>query len=248
MIKTLIIDDELGLREMNRSMMERNFSNIEIIGESGSVAEGTRLIKELNPDLVLLDIQLSDGTAFQLLQNVKPQKFVIIFITAHNEFAIKAFKFSAIDYILKPVNEHEFCDAVERALAMIGSTKVVQQVDTFFEHFNREKQTRKMVLKTAESINVIEIGDIVYCRSDNSYTTFYLKGKEKILVSKGMKEYEEILTEFGFFRPHHSFLVNLQFVSKMDKSDGGFLILKDQTEIPVSTRRKAKLIQVLENI
>jgi len=183
-----------------------------------------------------------------LLQNVKPQKFVIIFITAHNEFAIKAFKFSAIDYILKPVNEHEFCDAVERALATIGSTKVVQQVDTFFEHFNREKQTRKMVLKTAESINVIEIGDIVYCRSDNSYTTFYLKGKEKILVSKGMKEYEEILTEYGLFRPHHSFLVNLQFVSKMDKSDGGFLILKDLTEITVSTRRKAKLIQVLENI
>jgi two-component system, LytTR family, response regulator len=248
MIRTIIIDDEPGLREMNRVLLEQNFNNIEIVATCGSVEDGTHLIKSLQPQLVLLDIQLSDGTAFQLLQNVKEVKFSIIFITAHNEFALKAFKFSAIDYILKPVNEHEFCAAIDRALSTINHSKIGQQVDTFFEYYERKNQNRKIVLKTAESINIIEISDIGYCKSDNSYTTFYLRNKEKILVSKGMKEYEELLTDYGFFRPHHSFLVNLQYVSRMDKSDGGFLILKDHTEIPVSTRRKAKLIQVLESI
>jgi two-component system, LytTR family, response regulator len=248
MIKAVIIDDEPGLREMNQSMLLQNFNQVEVVGACGTVAEGVEMIQNLQPQLVLLDIQLADGTAFQLLQNVKDQKFSLIFITAHNEFALKAFKFSAIDYILKPVNEHEFCAAVERALATINSSLLGKQVDTFFEYYERKNQNRKIVLKTAEAINVIEVADIVYCRSDNSYTTFYLNNHEKILVSKGMKEYEELLTEYGFFRPHHSFLVNLRFVSRMDKSDGGFLILKDHTEIPVSTRRKAKLIQVLENI
>jgi two-component system LytT family response regulator len=183
-----------------------------------------------------------------MLQNVKGQKFSIIFITAHNEFALKAFKFSAIDYILKPVNEHEFCAAVERAVSTINHAQISQQVDTFFEYYDKKNQNRKIVLKTTESISVVDVSDIIYCKSDNSYTTFYLKNKEKILVSRGMKEYEELLTDYGFFRPHHSFLVNLQYISRIDKSDGGFLILKDHTEIPVSTRRKARLIQVLENI
>ncbi|HNW50059.1 MAG TPA: LytTR family DNA-binding domain-containing protein [Prolixibacteraceae bacterium] len=248
MIKAVIIDDEPELRELNRSLLLNNFEEIELVGMAGSVEEGAQLIDQLQPQLILLDIRLTDGTGFQILQKIQSYKYTVIFITAYSEFAIKAIKLSAIDYILKPINEKEFCSAVERAIENINSTKIQDQVETFFNYYERKNQNRRIVLKTTESINIIEISDIVYCRSDNTYTTFYLNDREKILISRPMKEYEEMLSEYGFFRPHQSFLVNMQYVSRLDKTDGGFLILKDHTEIPVSIRRKSRLIQVLENL
>jgi len=248
MIKAVIIDDEPELRELNRSLLANNFDEIEIAGTAGAVEEAVSLIDRIQPQLILLDIRLTDGTGFQILQKIRNYKYTVIFITAYSEFAIKAIKLSAIDYILKPINEKEFCQAVERAIENINSSQIQDQVETFFNYYERRTQNRRIVLKTTESISIVEISDIVYCRSDNTYTTFYLKSKEKILISRPMKEYEEMLSEYGFFRPHQSFLVNLQYISRLDKSDGGFLILKDKTEIPVSIRRKSRLIQVLENL
>lgn len=248
MIKAVIIDDEPELRELNRSLLAKNFDEIEISGTAGAVDEAIELIDNLQPQLILLDIRLTDGTGFQILQKIKSYKYNVIFITAYSEFAIKAIKLSAIDYILKPINEKEFCQAVERALESINSSKIQAQVETFFNYYERRTQNRRIVLKTTESISIVEISEIIYCRSDNTYTTFYLNNKEKILISRPMKEYEELLSEYGFFRPHQSFLVNLQYILRLDKSDGGFLILRDHTEIPVSIRRKSRLIQVLENI
>jgi two-component system LytT family response regulator len=248
MIKAVIIDDEPELRELNRSLLANHFDEIEIAGTAGAVEEAVSLIDRIQPQLILLDIRLTDGTGFQILQKIRNYKYTVIFITAYSEFAIKAIKLSAIDYILKPINEKEFCQAVERAIENINSSQIQDQVETFFNYYERRTQNRRIVLKTTESISIVEISDIVYCRSDNTYTTFYLKNKEKILISRPMKEYEEMLSEYGFFRPHQSFLVNLQYISRLDKSDGGFLILKDHTEIPVSIRRKSRLIQVLENL
>jgi two-component system LytT family response regulator len=248
MIKAVIIDDEPELRELNRSLLANHFDEIEIAGTAGAVEEAVSLIDRIQPQLILLDIRLTDGTGFQILQKIRTYKYTVIFITAYSEFAIKAIKLSAIDYILKPINEKEFCQAVERAIENINSSQIQDQVETFFNYYERRTQNRRIVLKTTESISIVEISDIVYCRSDNTYTTFYLKNKEKILISRPMKEYEEMLSEYGFFRPHQSFLVNLQYISRLDKSDGGFLILKDHTEIPVSIRRKSRLIQVLENL
>jgi len=248
MIKAVIIDDEPELRELNRSILTNNFEEIEIVGTAGAVDDAVSLIDRLQPQLILLDIRLVDGTGFQILQKIRNYKYAVIFITAYSEFAIKAIKLSALDYILKPINEKEFCQAVERAIENINSTKIQDQVETFFNYYERRTQNRRIVLKTTESINIVEINDIVFCRSDNTYTTFYLSSKEKILISRPMKEYEEMLSEYGFFRPHQSFLVNLHYISRLDKSDGGFLILKDYTEIPVSIRRKSRLIQVLENL
>ncbi|NLU38637.1 MAG: response regulator transcription factor [Bacteroidales bacterium] len=248
MIKAVIIDDEPELRELNRSVLSSNFDEIEIVGLAGTVNEAVELIDRVQPHLILLDIRLTDGTGFQILQKIKPYKYTVIFITAYSEFAIKAIKLSAIDYILKPINEKEFCQAIERAIENINSSRIQDQVETFFNYYERRNQNRRIVLKTTESISIVEITDIVYCRSDNTYTTFYLNNKDKILISRPMKEYEEILADYGFFRPHQSFLVNLQYISRLDKSDGGFLVLKDKTEIPVSIRRKSKLVQVLENL
>lgn len=245
MTKAVIIDDNRSIRELERNLLKEYFPQIEVVGEAEGVDDGLRLIKEKKPGLVLLDIEIKGGTGFHILQQLKPFDFKLIFVTAFNEFAIKAIKYSAIDYIVKPINEYEFKEGIEKALSGKQGQQPEIQVNTFFEHYNRLEKEKRIVLRTSDSIHLVEIPDIVRCTSDNSYTTFYLSSGEKIMVSKGLKEYEELLSIHSFFRPHQSHLVNLKFVQKLDKSDGGFLILKDGSEVPVSTRRKQKLLDLL---
>lgn len=248
MIKTIVVDDEPELRELNKSILLKNFSQVDIIACLGSVEEAVPFINENKPRLLILDIRLGDGTGFNILQKIEPYNYAVIFVTAYNEFAIKAIKFSAIDYILKPIDEPDYINAVERALASLDSNNLQDQVETFFNYYEKKTQNRKIVLKTADAINIVEVSDITHCKSDSNYTTFYLQSGEKIMISKVMKEYEEILSEYGFFRPHHSYLVNLNYIHKLDKTDGGFLILKGGSEVPVSLRRKKKLIEMLEKL
>jgi two-component system LytT family response regulator len=198
---------------------------------------------------VLLDIELTDGTGFQLLQKLQPYNFKVVFITGFDSFAIKAIKFSAIDYILKPVNETEFQQAVQRAVELINKNENTQpQVEVLMNSFKKEFKNKKLVLRTSESLHIINISDIYFCKSDNSYTTFYFEGNEKILVSKSLKDYEGLLADYGFFRPHQSFLVNLNHIKKVDKTDGGFIIMENKKEIPVSLRQMKNLIGLLEKL
>lgn len=247
-MKIAFIDDDKNIRDLYKRIITDKFSNIEEIFEAGSAKEGISLLKTVSVDLLILDIDLGDGTGFDVLQEVKPYNFSLIFSTAFNEFAIKAFKFSALDYILKPVDEKEFADAVERAISISEKKSLEFQLRNFFDHFDKTTQSKKLVLKTSGEFNIVDVTDIIYCQSDNSYTSFYFTNSEEIIVSKSMKEYEELLTQYNFFRPHTSYLVNLNFVKKLDKSDGGFLILKNGKEIPVSQRKKARLVQVLEDL
>lgn len=246
MIRTILIDDNPEIRELEKSLIKEYFPQIEIIGEAESVSIGTALIKEKQPDLVLLDIEIKEGTGFHILQNVKPFNFKLIFVTAFNDYAIKAIKYSAIDYILKPINEFEFKEGLEKALGEIEDSQMELQVSAFFDHYEKKTQSKKIVLRTSDSLHLIDIHDIVKCSSDNSYTTFYLTSNQKIVISKSIKEYEELLTSYGFFRPHQSHLVNLNFVQKVDKTDGGSLIMKDGSEVPVSARRRQKLLEILD--
>lgn len=250
MIKAVVIDDDRNIRDINKALLTDYFPEISIVGEADNVSDGVNLIKKYNPDLVLLDIELKDGTGFHILQKVKPYNFKLIFITAFNDFAIRAIKFSAIDYILKPVNEHEFKTAVENALAKIESTEIESQLNHFFDHYQKNIQYKKIVLKTQESLHIVSLSDIVYCQNENVYTTFFLANGEEIIISKGIKEYEELLSDYRFFRPHQSFLVNLNYVKKIDKSAGASIILNDgkNTEILISSRRKNQLIKMLEKI
>lgn len=248
MIKAVIIDDDKQMRELNACLLSDNFPDIEIIGEADSVNSGVDIITETKPDLVLLDIEIKGGTGFNVLQKVRPYSFQVIFITGFNNFAIKAFKFSAIDYILKPVNEVEFIDAIEKAVTQININDNELQYDNFLSHYEKKTQSKKIVLRTSEALHLVDISNIVFCKSDNSYTTFYLDGGKEIIVSKSMKEYASLLEEFNFVRPHQSFLVNTQHISKIDKSDGGFVILNNGKEVPVSARRKQSLLSALENI
>jgi two-component system LytT family response regulator len=249
MIKAVIIDDEIAMQEMNSRLLADYFPEIELVGLADSIKRGVELISRQNPDLVLLDIELTGGTGFQLLQKLQPYNFKVVFITGFDSFAIKAIKFSAIDYILKPVNETEFQQAVQRAVELINKNENTQpQVEVLMNSFKKEFKNKKLVLRTSESLHIINISDIYFCKSDNSYTTFYFEGNEKILVSKSLKDYEGLLADYGFFRPHQSFLVNLNHIKKVDKTDGGFIIMENKKEIPVSLRQMKNLIGLLEKL
>jgi len=247
MAKAIIIDDEKNLRELIRNMLSDFFPEIKIVAEADSVESGIETIETFKPDLIFLDIEIKNGTGFNILQNINYKDFKIIFVTAFNEFAIQAIKFSAIDYILKPINENEFIAAIQRALMEIEKPILKNQIENFFNNY-QNLQNKKLVLRTSESMHIVKIDDIIRCEADNSYTTFFTSDGEKIIVSKGIKEYGELLSNFGFIRPHQSHLVNLNFVKRLDKSDGSFLILKNGKEIPVSTRRKQNLLHILNQL
>lgn len=246
MIKAVIVDDEIYFREMIQFLLEDYFSDISVIGQAEGVDDAVLLIERQQPDIVFLDIEIKGGTGFHVLQKLKNRDFKLIFITAFNDFAIQAIKFSAIDYILKPINEFEFKAGVERAISEIE----IQSQPQFENLLNNylSKSDKKLVLRTAQELHIVNIRDIIRCEADNVYTTFFLCSGEKVIVSKGLGEYVEILEPYGFIRPHQSHLVNLNLIKKLDKSDGGFLILQNNTEIPVSARRKQAILDILNKL
>ncbi|SHF65389.1 two component transcriptional regulator, LytTR family [Mariniphaga anaerophila] len=249
MIKAVVIDDEPAMQEVNRRLLKEYFPEVKLAGIGNSVESGIELIKKEKPHLVLLDVELNESTGFHILQQLKPYSFKVVFITGYDTYALKAIKFSALDYILKPVNEVEFQQAIQHAIDEINQGENQQlQTGVLFETLQNENQGKKLVLKTMDSLHIVDACDIFYCRSDNSYTTFHLANDEKIMVSRSIREYEELLSGHGFFRPHQSFLVNLNHVKRIDKSDGGFIIMKNKKEIPVSLRQKKRLIQLIENL
>jgi len=249
MIKAAIIDDNPGIRATNKQLLAEYFIEVELVGEADSVESGYELIRETHPHLVLLDIELNGGTGFQLLQKLKPYTFKVIFITGHDQYALKAIKFHAIDYILKPVNATEFQEAVQSTLELIKANFPTNgQNEHFLQNINQNSGPNKIMLRTSTALHLVNIPDILFCKNDNSYTTFYLTTGENIMVSKGIVFYDEILAESGFFRPHQSYLVNLNHIRRVDKADGGFVILDSDDEIPVSQRRKKALMQLLDNL
>lgn len=247
MIKAIIIDDDAAMQAVNSRLLSEYFPEIKLAGTANSIQSGIEIINAENPDLVLLDIELSDGTGFQLLQKLQPYNFKVVFITGFDSFGIKAIKYSALDYLLKPVNETEFQLAIQRAIKLIEKNEsVLPQLEVLLDSFKQEMHSKKIVLRTAEAMHIIDIPDICFCKSDNSYTTFYFENDDPIIVSKSLKEFESLLADFGFFRPHQSYLVNLNHIKKVDKSDGGFIIMKNKKEIPVSMRQMKNLVGLLE--
>lgn len=248
MIKTIIIEDESHLRETNRLLLENNFPDIQIVGEAAGVGQSIELITKLKPELVLCDIELEDGNIFQVLQKCKPYAFRPVFITAFNHYALKAIKFSAIDYILKPVNEFEFCEAIQKAIDCLGHQTATLQTENLMTNVTAHELPKKVALRTSDTIHIIDIQDILYCKSDNSYTTFYFQNKKEITVSRGIKEFSDLFAEHRFLRPHQSYLVNLGAITKIDKTDGGFIIIANGAQIPISLRRKQAILDELNNL
>ncbi len=244
-MRAVIVDDELFARQSLESILLDYYPEIRLVGQADSVQQAVDLIKEVNPDLVFLDIDLPDGTGFDVLSILKTFQFKVIFVTAHHEYAIKAIKFSAFDYILKPVNPMELKVAIKRVIDEKDNNKI--KMDAFIHNLQNQKiEDKKIVLKTSESIYLIGVRDIIRCEADNNYTSFFLNTGERIVISKGLKEYDEMLSSYGFFRVHQSHLINIRCISRFDKKEGGFIVLSDKTQIPVSQRKKQKLLEMFE--
>lgn len=243
-IRTIIIDDEPRARKTIANMLSLYCQELEVIAEGESVAQGLQLIKQEAPDLVLLDIKMPDGTGFDLLEQLDERDFALVFITAFDEFALKAFKFSAMDYLLKPIDPDELVLTLKRVVDHWKNDN--NDLSLVLNNIrDLKKENKKLVLKTTESIFVVSVQDIIRCESSGNYTHFYVHGEHSILVSHTLKEYEDILKDFNFIRVHQSHLVNLEYIKRYDKQDGGFLVMKDGAKVPVATRKKEMLLRVL---
>jgi two-component system LytT family response regulator len=191
---------------------------------------------------------MEDGTGFDLLERFEKIDFHIIFVTAYQEYAVKAFKFSAIDYLLKPLEPEELQNAIERLRNILNAEQESRVTNLLMNIKETRREEKKIVLRTADKFHFIKVSDIIYCESDGNYTNFWLEGGNKVMISKSLKEYEEILTEYGFFRPHKSYLINLAYITGFEKGEGGYIILSDNNRIPISFRKKEEFLRIVEGM
>jgi len=243
-MRAVIIDDEQRARTYLRGILEDQFKEVEIVGEANGVAAGKELVESENPDLIFLDVQMQDGTGFDLLAKIDRSKFYVIFVSAYDRFAITAIKFSAVDYLLKPVETVDLGLAIDKISQSKSTDEVQQKLDLLLNNINK---IDKIALPSLNGIEFIKLENIIRCESDNNYTNFYLTSGEKIIVSKTLKEYEDMLDNKGFFRTHKSHIINLAYLKKYIKGEGGIAVMEDGSEVTVSRRRKEEFMEVLAN-
>lgn len=249
MLRAIVIDDIEKIRKENIAIIKSSCPTISIIGQADSVDSGIKLIKQLDPDLVFLDVEMPDGTGFDLLQKLKPIQFKVIFITGYEDFAIRAFRFSAIDYLLKPLDRKELMEAVKKAEESLGKEIFDLKLNNLFANLERPKNLQKLILKTSDKIYSVNIQDIVNCESDKNYTTFHFVNAPKLVVSVNLKEYETILSPHNFFRTHKSHLINMAYFDHFIKSEGGnTIVMKNKSPIPLSVRKKEEFMVLLDNM
>jgi two-component system, LytTR family, response regulator len=248
MLRTVIIDDEDHIRDSLAKLLTKHCPQVTVTGEANSVVTGKKAITELHPDLVLLDIQMNDGTGFDLLRSFTSIDFKVIFVTAYDQFALQAFRFSAVDYLLKPVNPEQLIEAIAKALQLIREHFSLQ-MNALQENLKAiSKQDKKIILKTIDQIHMLDMKNIVSLESDSCYTTIHTTDGEHIMVAKTLKEYEELLTGCGFYRVHKSHLINLAHIKRFEKQDGGFIVLTNDQKIPVASRKREEMLALLEKM
>lgn len=237
-LKTLIVDDEPDAVNFIASIIEEYCPRLEVIGTASNAREGIGIILKTTPDLVFLDVEMPHGSGFDLLQQFPEKSFDVVFITAFNHYAIRAIKFSALDYILKPININEFREAVDK---VINKRSSVQARNAGYSSLFENLQTvnpSKLAIPTSDGMEYLKTSEIIRIEADRSYTWFFLEGGRKILVSKNLKEYQELLGEQTFFRPHNSHLINLGHVKKYIRLEGGIIEMDDGSQVPLSRPRK----------
>ena len=241
-MKALIVEDKEHIRKGLLHLLGLIDSNINVIGESESIKNAVIVANACKPELIFLDINLTDGTGFDFLEQTKNLNFKVIFITAYEEYALQALKIGAVDYLLKPVDVDELKIAIDK-ISILPIETQKQQLNTVKKVLNNDSEI--LILSLQDSFQLIELKDLMFCESDKGYTTFYLSNGKKYLASKSLKEFENKLTQSSFTRPHQSFIVNLKFIEKYDKS--GTIHLKNGKKIPVSSRKKDNFLTRLFN-
>ena len=251
-ITALIVDDERRSRETLASLIEKYCPVLKVIGFADSAATGAEAIKLQSPDLVFLDIEMPFGSGFDMLEKLGDYSFEVVFTTAYDQYALRAFKFSALDYLLKPIDRDDLIEAVGRVEKRVSkkqnslSKEANEHLEVLLHNIkNKHLHASKIALPTSDGIVFVQVNDIIRCESERNYTNFYMSGGEKILITRTLKEFELMLTDFDFFRVHHSHLINLAYVKRYIKSDGGSLMMIDESIVQISRKYKDVLLQKL---
>ena len=249
MIKAVIIEDEAkGLHNL-KSLLKKYCEQVEVIGEAGNIETGLKILNDsaMTPDVAFLDINLPDGLVFQLLNQLNAVNFDIIFVTAYEKFAVKACQYSSIGFIIKPIDPDELKEAVSRI--RVGSvSKINQRLEVFNQMYNNPNAFEKMSISALDGIYFINIKDIIRCEAEDNYTHIHLKAGERITASKTIKAYEEMLSGVNFYRVHKSHLINLNYMRKFVKGDGGYLVMDDGKKIEVSRRRRPAFMEQMRRL
>jgi len=243
-IKTVIIDDDFYAKENARVLIKQLESEIEIVGEADSVVSGIKIINKTKPDLVILDIEMPDGTAFDLLDCFEEYTFNVIFVSAFNHYAVKAFKYSSIAFIEKPFTVDEFKIAFEKVKRQKFEKEAYINLATNY----KSQKPFKIELRTREGIYYIDVKDIMYIEADGRYSTFFINDNQKILIAKGIGEFEELLTEWDFFRSHQTFLINLNFVKKLLPADDGQIVMTNGANVTLSGKKREIFIEKMKKV
>ena len=244
MLNAVIIDDERRSREALKALIEKYTTGVKVIGVADDVTTGLKIIEKLSPAVVFLDIQLKTGTGFDLLRQIEPINFQVIFTTAYDEYAIKAFKFNAVNYLLKPIGIDELTETIEKTKFILSEQSETIKLKAMIAQLNRfDNSNPTLTISTEKSIEFLEVNEIVFIQAQGSYSMFMLKNGKKVVTSKLLKEYENLLSDFSFFRLHNSYIVNLGQVKRFIKTDGGYVEMKNGTKIPVSRRKKEQFIK-----
>lgn len=247
MYTAILVDDMPEALKVLEKDIAVNFPDINIIGKAESVVAAAKLLRDKQPDLLFLDIMLGDGTGFDLLEIFPDLQASVIFITATDEFAIKAFRFAAVDYLLKPLNTEELLQAIRKATQQVNSSK--ESLDLLKETINNpSKLPTKISLHSQDKISVVDINQIVRCESDGNNTLFHMIGGEKLFVTKTLKSYDTMLADHHFKRVHQSHLINIEYIQEYTRRDGGALKMKNGDSVPISIRKKAEVIEMLDHL
>jgi len=250
MTRAIIIDDEQHcIDRLSKLLKEYAVSELHLMGGFKTVDDGISAIQKLQPDLVFLDVQINDKTGFDLLQQLPSVNFEVIFTTAFEKYALQAFKFSALDYLLKPVDPDDLVAALSKLKEKISAKENAIRFDTLFHNLKTiQGLSKRICVPVTSGLVFIQVSDIMRCQSDVNYTTIFTKDKQKLVVAKTLKEFEEMLSDFNFYRVHNSHLISLAFIKSYNKGKGGFVTMMDNTDIEVSTRRKDDFLKRLSGI
>jgi two-component system LytT family response regulator len=249
MIRCIIIEDEAKSREALKGLLSRFCPDVLVAGEAAGVQEGRAAIVKYQPDLVFLDIEMPDGSGFRLLENIEKKDFEVVFTTAFDQFAIKAIRYAALDYLLKPIVPEELTAAVDKVRQLKIKKSNIKNFEVLLSNINPNAlEPKKIILSTIEKIHVVEVDTILRCESDNYYTHFYFTDGKHLLISKTLKDVEAMLEGGTFIRPHKSHLINTRFISNFIRDEGGFITLSSGDKIPVSRRKKEKILEIIHNL
>ena len=241
-IKSVLIDDEKNSLIILSKLLEKNCPEVEIIGTAQSVAEGVEVINNLKPELLFLDINMPDGDGFEVLEQIEDTALEVIFTTAYNKYAIRAFEFAALHYLLKPIEKRELKEAVGR-YKEIQEEDLTEKIKVLNNNLN--KKADRLVLPTQSGLNIIELKNVIRCESSNNYTTFFMNNNKKIVVSKSIKTYEELLAGNNFCRIHNQHLINLNYLKKYVRGRGGYVIMTNDSHVDVSEGKKKQFLKEL---